>query len=238
MRTAVRIMFACTDLAAKTTLSLASTMLVLHYHELMHISSLNHLLDMNLLDPQHPLHDVLCILMLNITPDDLSNLRVHIKQFAPSGLSDEVSMTVLLALVDEHCSFVKGTIVSSNDHFVSVPDAEFPLLIDLIADIYNTFVDEQYFRNLLELFKQDRAFAFKSGLKRLEHHNHKVSINLVSPRERNSPDDYFGHTIFHSLKPFGKLNQEGVAESTQKVTVQKLCENFVLDFFWKLLEHC
>ena len=69
----------------------------------------------------------------------------------------------MFASVYEDCPLVECYVISANDNVVRVSDAELSLLVDFIAHIYDSLIDEDDFIDLLELLEDDRACFFKPG---------------------------------------------------------------------------
>lgn len=173
--------------------------------------------------------DVVFVIPLDVFLNDITYVWGTSQDLHPIDLSDHEALTIGLGKVAENGSDVKGAVECTDKGLIGIPNHELLPLVDFIADINLTKLNENDFVDVVQLFENHLVFEHLSWLKLLEDLHHEIAIVLVCPGVKWN--DAIGSLLL-SL-----FDLESVSEDAQKLSEKELLIELVLNVIWKLLKH-
>ena len=151
------------------------------YQNLRKVASLSDLLNVVVLNIHDSFFYPVVVKIFDVVSQHLCNILILFDDWLPLTFSDAVTVTLILALVDKHCSSIIENIVYTDYDILSESHYKLLLLVDLISNVNLAHGDENDLVYFLKLIENNLASGFISWLKICEDRHHEVSVLKICP---------------------------------------------------------
>jgi len=136
--------------------------------------------------------------------------------------------------VDEDLSLVEANVEGANDGVLAHSQLELLCLIDLIADVILSFLNEEDLVNFIELVIDRFLGQEESGLKHFEDLDHEILILNVVPSVETVVNTDICRLFRLVLVVFGKVKE--LLKVLDERPEKEVLINVLLDLRWQLLK--